>query len=81
MTADDVRELVNDELRHIPLGTSRSPQNELRMIYNALRAAHLAKDASCLRSSTFAEAVAMVRESSPEFQPVLLDPGFFDWGG
>jgi len=79
MTADDVRDLVNDELKHIPLGTSGSPQNELRMIYNALRAARLAGDPDCPRAKTFAEAVAMVRETSPEFRPDLLDPGHFDW--
>ncbi len=77
MHADELRDLVNDELKHIPLGTSGSPQNELRMVYNALRACRLADDPSMPRSTTFAEAVALVRESFPEFQPNLLDPDYF----
>jgi len=79
MNADALRDLVNDELKHIPLGTAGSPQNELRMVYNTLRVAELADDQTRPRSTSFAEAVAMVRESFPGFHPHLLDPNYFDW--
>jgi len=81
MNADALRDLVNDELKHIPLGTAGSPQNELRMVYNTLRVAELAKDEAVPRAKSFAEAVTMVRESSPGFEPELLDPGDFRWTG
>lgn len=79
MNAESLRNLVNDELRHIPMGTAGSPQNELRMIYNTLRVAELARDEKLPRSASFAKAVAMVRERSPCFNPALLDRAYFRW--
>ncbi|HKJ10357.1 MAG TPA: hypothetical protein VKA76_14815 [Gammaproteobacteria bacterium] len=72
---------MNNEFKHIPRGTAGSPQSELQITYNALRVAELAKDEAVPRAKSFAEAVTMVRESSPGFEPELLDPGDFRWTG
>ncbi|HYW91974.1 MAG TPA: hypothetical protein VFA95_05895 [Gammaproteobacteria bacterium] len=72
---------MNEELKQIPVGPEGGPQQELRMIYNEMRLSGLRKDERLPRSVTFARAVAMVTNDRPDFQPDLIDPGYFDWLG
>ncbi|MEY9861547.1 hypothetical protein ABH935_007188 [Catenulispora sp. GAS73] len=73
MNADEIREIISEELRHIPRGDRGSAQNVLRSTYKITRA-HSLKPGSEVPDSpdlVMEHAVASVRIQYPDFEPTL----------
>lgn len=74
MKRAEMTNILKSELKHIPKGSRGSTQNKLRIYYNAWRRRDLPKGKS--KEETLEEAVEMLKEDDPEFNP-RFDREFF----
>jgi len=68
---------IKEDLKHIPRGSTNSPQNYLRLYYNSMRRVDLSQDISIPKSFTLRRVVEQLRKSHPEFVP-SFDQEYFD---
>jgi hypothetical protein len=73
---EEMNAKVGEELKHIPCHSRGSPQNHLRIAYNALRRRDLARNPSANRHQSLVAALEAFRISYPEFTP-SYDKDFF----
>lgn len=77
MRAVALRQLLREDLRHIPRGGYE--QNELRMVYAIVRQHEFAEDARTPSAASLERAIDSVRQRHPTFTP-LYDAAYFMGG-
>jgi len=75
MKRDEMTKIVKSELEHIPKGDKGSPQNELRLLYNARRRRDLVKT-SKVKEETLQDCVKTLKEKYPNFVPTYNENFF-----
>lgn len=80
MDEEELREIVNEEMKRIPIAVAGSPQRKLRKVYSEMRRSSLSFGEDIPRAVAFAHAVATVRDDHPGFVPDLFEPDYFGWG-
>jgi hypothetical protein len=76
MKREEMREKVNEELKHIPHSFRGSSQNMLREYYNAMRMTDLKRNPACPAKETLVRAEEMIKKDKPDFSP-FFDREFF----
>ena len=74
MKRQEMTEIVNVELEHIPKGDL--PQKLLRYLYNMVRRNHLAATKPISKEDTLSSCIRRVKVKHPDFQPEY-DKTFF----
>jgi len=75
MKRNEMTEIVNAELKHIPTGDL--PQKLLRFVYNMIRRKDLSISENTPREETLLASIKRVKERHPNFQ-VEYDKNFFN---
>lgn len=75
MKRNEMTEIVNAELEHIPTG--ELPQKLLRFRYNMVRRNHLSISENTLREETLLDCIQNLKKDYPDFQPEY-DKNFFN---
>jgi len=76
MKREEMREKINEELKHIPRSIKGSNQNMLREYYNGMRMTDLSRNSASPAKETLVKAIEAIKKDKPDFSPIY-DRDFF----
>ena len=76
MKREEMREKINEELKHIPRSIKGSNQNMLREYYNGMRMTDLGRNPASSANDSLLKAIEALRKNHPDFLPTY-DRNFF----
>jgi hypothetical protein len=76
MKRDEMRQKINEELKHIPRNFRSSSQNMLREYYNGIRMTDLSQNPALSAEASLTRAIKALKRNDPDFLP-SYDRNFF----
>ncbi len=76
MKKEEMNEIINEELKHIPSSYRGSQQNMFRQHYSSMREHSLKQDTKCPARVTLVETTEVMKKNEPNFSPIY-DRQFF----
>ncbi len=77
MKREEMRQKINEELKHIPRSHKASDQNSLRLYYNGICMTDLGRNPLSPAKETLIKAIEAIKKDNSRFSPIY-DRGFFD---
>ena len=77
MKREEMREKINEELKHIPHIKGDLQQNFFRSRYNGMRMTDLGRNPVSPAKETLVRVIETIKKDKPDFLPIYYDKDFF----